>query len=210
MTNRSNQEWLEALAGAPPDRDQAIEDLRTYLVRGLGYALSSRSNVRQSDIQDFVQDAILRILSALDSFRGESRFTTWAQKIAIRVAFSELRRRRWRDVPLEAVRQGEEGEYVPELAIDDTAGPEQRAMQSMAMDVVQRTISEDLTDRQRQAMVAILVQGMPLFQVAEKMGSNRNAMYKLLHDARKRLKRRLVEAGLSADEILDVFEAETT
>ena len=94
-SNRTNQQWLEALRGR--DHDQALADLRAGLLRALRYALADRPEVSQTALEDFAQEAILRILDNLDSFRGESRFTTWAQKIAGRVALSELRRLRWRD-----------------------------------------------------------------------------------------------------------------
>ena len=99
MIERTNQEWLDALRG--PGRDEALADLRAFLVRGLGYALAGRPGVDDSLLEDFAQEALLKILAGLDSFRGESRFTTWAQKIAVRVALTELRPHRWRDVSLD-------------------------------------------------------------------------------------------------------------
>ena len=92
MKERTNQEWLADLQG--PERDDALVDLRAFLVRGLRYALAGRSDGDDAIIEDFVQDALLKILAALDTFRGESRFTTWAQKITVRVAYTELRRLR--------------------------------------------------------------------------------------------------------------------
>ena len=102
MVERSNEQWVAALSQSSTDEyDVALEDLRVILVRGLGYALADRSNVRDNDLEDFAQDATLKILKGLHTFRGESLFTTWAHKIAVRVAFTELRRRRWRDVSLD-------------------------------------------------------------------------------------------------------------
>jgi len=99
MSERTNEEWLADLRG--PNQDQAIEDLRDILIRGLSYSLSTRT---RGDIdvlvEDFAQDALIKILDNLDTFRGESKLTTWAQKIAIRVAYTELRRKRWQDVAL--------------------------------------------------------------------------------------------------------------
>ena len=92
MSERSNEEWLADLQG--PGREDALGDLRALLVRGLRYAMADRPSVTEVDLEDFAQDALMKILNALDTFRGESRFTTWAQKIAVRVAFTELRRRR--------------------------------------------------------------------------------------------------------------------
>ena len=203
MSDRTNQEWLEALRG--PERDEALVDLRAILVRGLGYAMSSRPAVTEADIQDFVHDALIKILAALNSFRGESRFTTWAQKITVHVALTELRRRRWRDVSLEDVSGFPDSDFIPQTLADPTAGPEQQAIQNTLLRSVRRAIAEDLTEKQRQALVAAVIHGMPLEEIARRMGTNRNALYKLLHDARKRLKRQLLAEGLSLQEILAAF-----
>jgi len=202
MADRTNQEWLAALRG--PGRDEALADLRAILVRGLGYALASRSDVGEADIQDFVHEALLKIMAALNSFRGESRFTTWAHKITIRVAFTELRRRRWADVSLEDV-TGTDTDFIPDVLIDPSVGPEQQAIQRMLLDSLGRIIAEELTERQRQVMIAVRVHGMPLEEVARRMGTNRNALYKLLHDARQRLKKRMIAEGLTPEEVLAAF-----
>jgi len=202
---RTNEEWLSALRGA--EQAVALEDLRKFLIRGLGYSLAGRATVGDSDIQDFVQDALLRILGALDSFRGESRFLTWAQKIAIHVAFTELRRRRWRDVSLESVSpDAAEPDFVPETLAEPGDGPERRAIQDDLLSGIRRIITEELTAKQRQALVAILIYGMPPEEVARRMDTNRNAIYKLLHDARKRLKTRMAAEGMSPEDVLAAFE----
>jgi RNA polymerase sigma-70 factor (ECF subfamily) len=215
MIERTNQEWLAALRG--PGRDKALADLRSLLVRGLGYALAGHPNVDDSALEDFVQDALLKILAGLDSFRGESRFTTWAQKIAVRVALTELRRHRWRDVSLDemtgspdadpstAPRRSPGHRFVPDILADPSAGPEQQAIQRMLLSTLRRIIATELTDRQRQALVAVYIHGMPLEEVARQMGTNRNALYKLLHDARQRLKKRMMAVGLSPQEMLAAF-----
>ncbi|GAB4549858.1 MAG: RNA polymerase sigma factor [Anaerolineae bacterium] len=207
MVERSNEEWIAALSQPGPEQDAALEDLRVILVRGLGYALADRSNVRASDLEDFAQDALLRILKGLPSFRGESRFTTWAHKIAVRVAFTELRRRRWRDVSLDKMTESREGvgDFIPESLADPSIGPEQQAMQRAILRTLRRLINEELTERQCQAMRAVL-RGMPLEEVARRMGTNRNALYKLLHDARQRLQKRLLEEGLSAQNVFSAFD----
>ncbi len=208
MIERTNEDWLEELR-EPPD-PAALEDLRSILLRGLRATLSNRSDIRQADIEDFVQDALLKILGALEGFRGESRFTTWSQKITVRVALTELRRKRWRDWSLDGMlesdQQGNRSDYTPALLADNVAGPEQQAIRQAMMGVVQRTIAEKLTERQRTAMMAVMVHGVPLEEVAERMGANRNALYKLLHDARRKLKRELSASGLSSEEILGAFE----
>lgn len=203
MKERSNQEWLAELRG--PGRDEALADLRAFLVRGLGYALASRSDVDETLLEDFAQDALLKILGALDSFRGESRFTTWAQKIAVNVAFTELRRRRWQDVSLDKIVEAQGIDFVPDMMVDHTASPAQQAVQRMFLDTLRRLIATELTEKQRQALVAVRIHGMPLEEVARRMGSNRNALYKLLHDARQRLKKRMEAEGLSPQDVLAAF-----
>ena len=206
MAERSNEEWLTALRQSGPLYDEALVDLRALLVRGLGYALSNRSNVDDAVLEDFAQDALMKILDGLDSFRGESRFTTWAQKIAVRVAYTEMRRHRWRDVSLDEITSAPDNDFVPSFMADPSVGPEKQTIQRSVLDAMRRVIDEELTDRQREALIAVRVNGMPLEEVARRMGSNRNALYKLLHDARQRLKQRLLAEGLSPDEILAAFE----
>jgi RNA polymerase sigma-70 factor (ECF subfamily) len=207
MQNRTNSEWLAELGG--PDPDQAIEDLRATLIRGLRYALVGRV---QGDldmmIEDFVQDALLRILDNLDTFRGESQFTTWAQKIAVRVAFSELRRKRWKDITLQDLmpKDDEAGDFIPAILSDPGPNPEQQTTQQAMISLVMRLIMDELTERQREVIMAVMVGGMPLEEVAQRMNTNRNALYKLIHDARKRLQSRLGAEGLTPDEVLAVFE----
>jgi len=203
---RSNQEWLDALRG--PNPDEALSDLRAVLVRGLGYALASYSNVRDSDLEDFAQDALLKILAALDTFRGESMLTTWAQKIAVRVALTELRRRRWRDISLDKLTGFPDSDFIPDTLADAVAGPEQQAIQKVLMGRLGRLINEELTDRQRQAMIAVRIHGMPLEEVARRMDTNRNALYKLLHDARQRLKKRMLANGISPEDFLSAFQSQ--
>ena len=203
MTERTNEEWLAALRG--PEQAEALADLRAFLVRGLRYALANRSDVDEQIREDFAQDALLKILKALDTFRGESRFTTWAQKIAVNVAFTELRRRRWQDTSLEAITEGLSLDFVPDMLIDRSAGPDQQAVQSAFLETLRRLITTELTEKQRQALIAIRIQGMPLEEVARRMGTNRNALYKLLHDARQRLKKKLEEEGLSPQDVLAAF-----
>lgn len=203
MKDRTNQEWLSDLRG--PAQSEALADLRAFLVRGLGYALSSRSDVDDENIEDFAQDALLRILDNLHTFRGESKFTTWAQKIAVNVAFTELRRRRWQDVSLDEITDAQGLDFVPDMMIDRSAGPDQQAVQHIFLETLKRLIASELTEKQRQALVAVQLQGMPLEEVARRMGTNRNAMYKLMHDARKRLKKKMEAEGLSPQDVLAAF-----
>ena len=207
IAQRSNQEWLKDLR--EPISSEALEELRATLLRGLRAALSSRvDGDLEALTEDFVQDALLKILKSIDTFRGESRFTTWAQKIAIHVAFSELRRRRWKDISLQSLIETPDGdEYTPAILTDPGTSPEDEAVQSDIMDRVEKLVNEELTARQKTAMLAMIQGKMPISEIAEKMGTNPNALYKLLHDARKRLQSKLVEsAGLTAAELLAIFE----
>lgn len=206
-TSRTNEEWLSDLQG--PDAAGAIEDLRGIILRGLRGALATRIR-RDLDfvVEDFVQDSLMKILDHLPTFRGESKFTTWALKIAIHVAYTELRRRRWQDVSLQELMLGQDGsEFTPAVLTDPEPGPEDAAQRGSMLDFVGRMIDEELTERQRTAVLAIMVNGMPISEVARRMGTNRNALYKLVHDARKRLQKRMLEKGVSPTEVLAAFEA---
>jgi len=206
MQTRTNEEWLSDLRG--DNQDQAIEDLRRVLTRGLIYALSSRIQTDlETQVDDFVQDAVLRILDKMDTFRGESKFTTWAQKVAVRVAFTELRRQRWKDISIEDLMPEDSGDFTPLVLSDPSPDPEQRASQTMMLEMVDEMLKTDLTERQRTALMAVMHGGMPLEEVARRMDTNRNALYKLLHDARKQMRSRLIEKGLTPQEVLEVFES---
>jgi len=205
MDTRTNEEWLSELRGEK--KDQAIEDLRKILKRGLIYSLSSRIKTDlEHQVEDFVQDAILRILDKLDTFRGESKFTTWAQKVAVRVAFTEMRRKRWKDISIEDLLPEDSGDFTPLVLSDPSPDPEKRATQASMLKMVEEVLSEDLTDLQRTAILAIIQGGMPLEEVARRMDTNRNALYKLLHDARKQIRDGLQAKGFNAEEVLATFE----
>jgi RNA polymerase sigma-70 factor (ECF subfamily) len=204
MQNRTNEEWLSDLRGE--NQDLAIEDLRRVLTRGLIYALSSRiSTDLEAQVDDFTQDAVLRILDKMDTFRGESRFTTWAQKVAVRVAFTEMRRQRWKDISLEDLLPEDSGDFTPLVLSDPSPDPEKLATQSQLLEMIDNIMSEELTNRQRTALLAVVQGGMPLEEVARRMDTNRNALYKLLHDARKQMRARMLEKGFTAKEVLAVF-----
>jgi RNA polymerase sigma-70 factor (ECF subfamily) len=198
LKERSNDEWLAALRG--PKKDEALAELRAVLVRGLKGALGGQTKSVEPSVEDFAQEALIKILGSLDSFRGECRFTTWAQKICVRTAFAEMRRSRWRDVSLEEAMSRPE-ESTP---VDPQLDPERAATQTMIMAEFRRFIDEELTDRQRTALLAALG-GMPLEAVADRMNTNRNALYKLLHDARKRLRQRMSAEMLSPQDVLGAF-----
>src|SRR5215212_2205807 len=202
MRERTNEQWLVDLRG--PNPDAALADLYDLLVRGLRVGLGNYESGVDANAEDFAQEALIKITGNLDSFRGESRFTTWAQKIAMNVALTELKRRRWRDASLQDLFAWREAD---DRGMADTQlTPEQLTLQNMVLGELRRMVDEELTDRQREAVVAVLLEGMPVAEVARRMGTNQNALYKLLHDARKRLKRRMEAAGISAEEVLAVFD----
>ncbi|GAB4155414.1 MAG: RNA polymerase sigma factor [Candidatus Promineifilaceae bacterium] len=206
MVKRTNEAWLAALRGGP-DYEEALADLRQLLVRGLRYALSNhiRDNL-DAAVEDFAQDALLKILQKLDTFRGQSQFTTWANKVAVRVALTELRRQRWRDLSLEAITtRDDQSAFTPDFLADPAPNPEMSANQQMMMQTMYRLIREELTERQQEAMTSLLIQGKPMELVAEEMDSNRNALYKLIFDARLRLKRAMEQENLSPEEVLSTF-----
>lgn len=211
MTERSNDEWIRQLSQPGPEYDEAVEALRVTLINGLRWGLKGWVKTIGPEFdalaEDFAQEALLKILDNLHTFRGDSKFTTWAHKIAVRVGLTELRRKRWRDTSLEGLLESEDGSIMtPSFMADQAPGPGRTAEQQDMIRRVQRIVLEDLTERQRTAIIATQIRGLPMDQVAESMAMNRNALYKLLHDARMRLKKRLAVEGISADEVLATFE----
>ncbi len=210
MSKRDNDAWLRDLRAGGAQRDAALADLHALLLRalpqGLSRLLSPENPEFESLIEDTAQETLLRVLDGLDTFEGRSQFTTWAYKIAVRVALNELRRRRWRDVSLDGLEDDEAGGGAARQFASSDAGPESVVERADILQRVQQILAEELTERQRAAMLAINVQGVPLEEVAQRMGTNRNALYKLMHDARLRLKRRLEREGLNPKELLEMFE----
>ena len=211
MIDRTNEEWIADLKSEGEQKEAALADLRSVIASGLPYALSkylSPDNPQfQSLADEITQDTLLRVLDHLDSFEGRSRFTTWVHKIAVRIALTELRRRRWRDFSLDSlVKETEDGVSFPSLMIDPSPNPDTLTQQSDMMERIGRLINEELTDKQRQAMVAAAIEGVPLEEVARRMDMNRNALYKLLHDARLRLKKRLANEGMTTEDIWAAFD----
>jgi RNA polymerase sigma-70 factor (ECF subfamily) len=207
---RTNAEWLSDLRTGGAERDAALVDLRSELVKGLSRGLVGWVETDGPDFgalaEDFADEAVMRILGHLDEFEGRSRFTTWGYKIAIRVALTELRRRRWKDVSLERLLEGVPGVQAPRQFSDPGVGPEMTAERVELLLRVERLIAQELTPKQATALVAVTIRGMPLEEVADRMGSNRNALYKLLHDARLRLQKALAREGLTPADVLSVFE----
>ena len=211
LKTRTNQDWLRDLR--KPPQAEALEELRSLLVRGLRASLAGRVDADLDALsEDYAQEALLKILSGLETFRGESKFTTWAQKIAIHVALSDLRRKRWRDIPLQQFTQTPEGEeFTPAILADRNNSTEDEAARRDLLRSLERLIFQELTERQRTALLSIIQDGLPLAEVAERLHTNPNALYKLLHDARQHLKERLeAEEDITAQEALSLFENRAT
>lgn len=195
---RDNDAWLRDLADPGAAGLDAQRELRAMLVRGLARALASRG-VGIDVCEDFAQDALVRVRERIASFRGESRFTTWALAIATRIAFDELRHKRWAEVSYEEV-SGPVGFEPP----SDDAAPDRRLLRARVIAELRAVLDTKLTDKQRGVLIAEL-HGMPQAEIARQLGMARNAVYKLSHDARKRAKHHLEAAGLSMADVRWVF-----
>jgi RNA polymerase sigma-70 factor (ECF subfamily) len=210
MPTRTNEAWLSDLKTAGPAREAALEDLRAIIQKGLPYALSRWLSPDQpqfnSLVEEVTQETLLRVLDQLDSFEGRSQFTTWVHKIAVRIALTELRRKRWRDASLDEMTENEDAPPPPGLLADPQASPETSAERSDMLMRVRRILEEELTPKQREALVLLGLQDMPMEEAAKRMKTNRNALYKLLHDARLRLKRRLALEDITPQDLLMSFE----
>lgn len=198
----TNEEWIEALS--PPPEDAAISKLRSYLVRGLKASLYKYVDKNLGDfVEDIAQDSILKILDKLETFRGESKFTTWAMKIAVREGYTELRRKRYDDISLhDYVNPKGETEHAVEIE-EKEALPDQIAHESMAVEKVMKVMNEQLTEKQKTVLQYLIIDQIPLTVVADKMDTNRNAIYKLVHDARLKLKTSLELEGIDPEKLLE-------
>jgi RNA polymerase sigma-70 factor (ECF subfamily) len=199
---RENVIWMRDLRAGGPVQAEAITDLRGLLLQGLTTSFQARGALDQAFVEDVIQQALVHILDHLDQFQGRSKFTTWAMAITVRLALSALRRTRWQDVSLESLTAPLEG--APAWDRDDTTSPAQHAEQHAMVETLSRLIDATLTEKQGRALTAELG-GMPLEEIAHRMGSNVNAVYKLLHDARQRLKHGLETAGYTAEDVRSAF-----
>jgi len=210
MEKRTNEEWIAGLRAGGDQQAQALEDLRAIILRGLPYAIAGKiaPNSPESEAltEDVAQETLLSVLKYLDTFEGRSQFTTWAHKIAVRAALTELRRRRWREVPLPEMEMNDDGDSSYRELADDQPSPEEQSERNDMMKRVNRIIMEELTEKQRQAMTTVAMHGFPLEEAAQKLGTNRNTLYKLMHDARLKLKHRLEKEGMTPQQVLSVFE----
>jgi RNA polymerase sigma-70 factor (ECF subfamily) len=208
---RTNAEWLQALKSSGDDQIEALTDLRAYLLRAATFALGRRGGGMAATHQrqlaeDCAQEALVAVLDHLDDFRGQSRFTTWAYVFAINRALVAARRKQWENVSLDALL--ERSSAVPDAAAADApAGdPERRVMQQELVVTLAKAVDECLSDRQRQAIRAVVLESVPLDELVRHWQSNRNAVYKLLHDARRKLRACLEARGYSAVDVLAVLD----
>lgn len=201
-TGRPNEQWIRALRSEGADQAAALAELRDYLQTRLPSCLRKYGDIPADLIEDVVQEALLRVLDRLDDFEGRSRFTTWCVSLAARIAMTELRKQRWRDVSLEA--HLDSGAPGPSSQLEGSDTPEHRLSQSEITRALQSLIEESLTERQRIATIAEMC-GMPQEEVGRRMGTNRNAVYKLVHDARRKLKSGLEAQGFDSETIRAAF-----
>jgi RNA polymerase sigma-70 factor (ECF subfamily) len=198
-----SREWLRGLRATGREHDEAVARLHALLLRAARFECARRRpslpHLRGNDLDDIANqaadDALVSILGRLDSFRGASRFTTWAYKFALLEAAVKLRRRSWqgREVPLE-----------PETwSLFASAGiePEESAAQSELIATLQDAIADVLTPHQRTVLVALALNGVPIDVLAERLNTTRGALYKTLHDARRKLRGHLEELGLSLESL---------
>jgi RNA polymerase sigma-70 factor (ECF subfamily) len=202
IARRDDEVWSRDLASEDPaSRDDAVNDLRDMLYRGLAKSLSRSGRVDDAFLEDVVQEACMKILESLGAFEGRSKFRTWAVTIAVRTAVSKMRKRDWQNVSLESVTA--DAGLDPQIAADIPETSDQASSRAQLLGKLSELIESELTERQWTAITAELG-GMPLPQIAEKLGSNTNSLYKLLHDARKKLRRGLESSGFTFE---DVHEA---
>lgn len=199
---RNNETWLIHLKSKGADQQEALIDLRDALLGGLRGALWNSSNIDDAFLEDTVQDSIIRILERLKQFEGRSQFLAWAISIAIRLAMSELRRRKWKDVSFDKVIA--DANLVLEKVSDDGPEPSIQMERKAVIEMMHGLIQNNLTEKQRVALLAELKE-MPQDEIARHIGSNRNAVYKLTHDARKRLKHGFEAVGYQITDIQAIF-----
>lgn len=196
--DRISESWVARLKSTGPVQNDALAALREILLGRLRRTFRGRTGVDEPLLEDVTQETLIKTLDSLDQFQGRSRFTTWATTISVRVALTELRRRHWKDVSLNVLVDADP--RGPSPIADAGSEPQLEAGKKALIDEMYRIIDADLTDRQRTALLAEL-KGMPLEEIGRRLGSNRNAIYKLTHDARRRLKKGLEAAGYTVGDL---------
>lgn len=192
--DKDNAYWLRALEEDDPESRAALRQLSALLKRNLARSVGRRRGVDEATLDDFVQEALIKITRHRDRFRGDSRFTTWATAIAVRTALTALRRAHWQEVSLDdlALDKLEPGVVAPTQEGDT----ERKEIFAALYDQINRA----LTPRQREAILGLLA-GVPQAIMARRLGIRRNALYKLEYDARRKLGAALARSGFGADDI---------
>jgi RNA polymerase sigma-70 factor (ECF subfamily) len=200
-----SQQWLDALSSTGPKQRDALDRLHALLVRAAQFEIKRRrrdlANSHPSELDDVAtqaaSDALMAIMRKLHTYRGDSRFTTWAYKFALLEAGVKIRRRTWQEceVPLE-------DDGWAELA-DRRAAPDTDAETAELIDAVRDAIVDTLTPHQRAVLIAIALNDVPIDVLAERLSTTRGALYKTLHDARKKLRARLAVRGYELDYLRD-------
>jgi RNA polymerase sigma-70 factor (ECF subfamily) len=194
MLDVDSAEWLTRLSGGGRVRDAAIVELHGLLLRTARVELArraSRSGISGKEVDDLAHqaaaDAVLAVLRRLDTFRGESRFTTWAYKFAILEVSNKLGRHFWRRpaVSLDA----KQWERIPERF---GVTPERAVEAGELFDAVRATVDARLTTRQREIFNAVVVDGITLDTLAVRMHTDRNSIYKAMFDARRKIRAALI------------------
>ena len=217
-STRSNEEWLHDLRASGIVQEHAITELQRILLRAVLFFFHRNTgdfNGRPRDdilqlAEDCAQEALIAIINHLSEFRGDSKFTTWAYKFGINNALIASRRARWKDVSLDHLAFAEDGAFSTWIieAESTMTAPDQSALQSEVRQVIQDVFENELTDKQRLVLVLMVVQEIPMDVVVQHLNTNRNAIYKLLHDARRKLKSGLRARGFEIDEMLALFSAQ--
>jgi RNA polymerase sigma-70 factor (ECF subfamily) len=194
--------WLAQLRATGEAREAAVARLHALLLRAARFEVarrrSSLPHLRGNELDEIAleaaDDALVSVLRRLDDFRGASRFTTWAYKFALLEAAVRLRKRAWqaREVPLEP--------ETWELFAGGGA-PDDAAARTELVAAVRAAIETALTPHQRRVLVALALNGVPIDVLADRLGTTRGALYKTLHDARRRLRAALAEGGFDLEEI---------
>jgi RNA polymerase sigma-70 factor, ECF subfamily len=194
-----SREWLRCLQADDGNRDACIARLHALLLRAARFEMTRRkasfAYLRGDDLDDIAQhaadDALVSVLRRLPDFRGDSRFTTWAYKFALLEASVKLRKRSWqgRELPLEP--------DVWSLFASDDPSLSDAAEQAELLSALRRLIADELTPHQRSVLIALAVNGVPIDVLAARLNTTRGALYKTLHDTRRKLRARLEQQGLS-------------
>jgi RNA polymerase sigma-70 factor, ECF subfamily len=205
ILDADSREWLRCLRADAATRDEAVARLHGLLVRAARFEIARRRpmmpHLRGDELDDIANeaadDALMSVLRRLDDFRGASRFTTWVYKFALLEAAVKLRKRAWqgREVPLEPETWG----LFSSVGLE----PDAEAEQSELLSTLQSAIEEVLTPHQRRVLVALALNGVPIDVLAARLNTTRGALYKTLHDARRKLRGHLAARGLSLDSRLE-------